>query len=83
MYSTPGPSIINHNDILSEFNTALKRKNPELQNKLPTFLNTETPKIIPRRRHDRRKKKNVFETGGTTTTTVGDTQQKSRITVTF
>uniref|UniRef100_A0A914QH03 Protein kinase domain-containing protein n=1 Tax=Panagrolaimus davidi TaxID=227884 RepID=A0A914QH03_9BILA len=63
MYLTPGPAAIDHKAILDEFVTALSRKNPDLQKKLPTFLNIETPKIIPRRKRDRRNKSQNIITG--------------------
>ena len=56
MSSTAGPSTIDHTKILCEFTTALSRKNPDLQKKLPTFLNTEGPKVSPPRLRARKDK---------------------------
>uniref|UniRef100_A0AC34GRI3 Protein kinase domain-containing protein n=1 Tax=Panagrolaimus sp. ES5 TaxID=591445 RepID=A0AC34GRI3_9BILA len=92
MYLTPGPAIIDHNIILGDFITALSRKNPDPQNKLPTYLNTETPKIFPRKKRDRRRKSQNIETGASGAGAAivggdaggggGDAQAKSRRTTT-
>lgn len=56
MHLKPGPSMIEHQLILSELHSALSRKKFELQTKLPTFLNIEMPRIPPRRKRTKKRK---------------------------
>uniref|UniRef100_A0A7E4V8Y3 Protein kinase domain-containing protein n=1 Tax=Panagrellus redivivus TaxID=6233 RepID=A0A7E4V8Y3_PANRE len=53
MYLTPGPAMIDHNVILSQFMLLVNRRCQRYKNEMPPFMDVEVPKAIQRAKREK------------------------------